>query len=99
MKKVFEKREKTIVTGLVSMLANATHEEKGMKKERKITDKLLNKLTGENLEVDLKPDEVKIIKMILDNVIQEGKRPLVEGEKPAMLAEDLTVCENLKTKL
>ncbi len=99
MKKQFEKREKSIVTGLVSMLANAAHEEKGMKKEAKRAEKLLNKFTGSNLEVDLKPDEVKLIKGILDTVLQESKRELKPDEKPAMLQDDVLVCENLKQKL
>lgn len=98
MKFTFEKREKTITSGLLAMLVSAAQSEK-MKKEYKFTNKLLEKLQGENLEVNLKPDEVKTIKMILDTVVKEGEQEVGPEELPKMNSTDLETCKVLQSKL
>lgn len=98
MKIQFEKREKNIASGLLSMLVSAAQSNK-MKKEYKFTNKLLEKFRGENLEVNLKPDEVKIIKNILDTVLEESNLQLEPDELPRMQESDLSVCRGLKSKL
>lgn len=98
MKIQFEKREKNVASGLLAMLVSAAQSNK-MKKEYKFTNKLLEKFRGENLEVNLKPDEVKIIKNILDTVIEESNRQLEPDELPRMQESDLSVCRGLKSKL
>lgn len=98
MKKQFEKREKEILQGLLSMLASKAQSEK-MKKEYKYTRKLWDKFIGENLEMNLKPEEVGTIKMLMKEVIKESERPVKEGEIPAMMEADLTTCKNLLTRL
>ena len=98
MKKQFEKREKEILTGLLTMLVSTSQSEK-MKKEYKFSKKLWDKFTGPNLEVNLKPDEVKLIKNIVNEVLTQASSPVKEGELPTMLPEDVNTCKQLFTKL
>lgn len=97
MKYNFEKREKIIISGLLIMLNSAAKEAK-QKTEVKYTKRLVNKFQGEG-EVNLKPEEVKVINMMLNTVIEDSKLELVDGELPKMNQEDLDTCKTIKTKI
>lgn len=100
MKKQFEKREKIIITGLLAMLTSQAKEEgRSARVEYKFSKKLFEKFRGEDLEVNLKPDEVRLLGKILETVIADGKRELAPDELRRMHDEDLKVCEALKSKL
>ena len=98
MKKLFEKRGKEILQGLLSMLATSAQDNK-MKSEYKYTRKLWDKFIGENLEINLKPTEVSTIKMIMKEVISDSEKPTRDGDLPKMLEKDLTSCKNLLRKM
>ncbi len=97
MKYNFEKREKIIISGLLIMLNNAAKEAK-QKTEAKYTKRLVNKFQGEG-EVNLKPEEVKVINMMLNTIIEDSKLELADGELPKMNQEDLDTCKTIKTKI
>ena len=98
MKIDFEKREKVILLCFLHKLEYVATEEK-LKKERKLVRKTLEKLTGENLTVNLKPYEVTILAGIVKTTINEAEKPIKEGEIAELLPEDLLSCKNLYTKL
>ena len=49
--------------------------------------------------MNLKPEEVGTIKMLMREVIKESERPVKEGDLPAMMEADLATCKNLLTRL
>lgn len=98
MKIHFEKREKIVTGGLLALLVATSQTEK-MRKEYKFAKKLMEKFDGEITEINLKPDEVKLISGILRTVIADGNSILPENQLPKMKTEDVKTCSNLLTKL